>query len=72
MHSHHFLQRVLVVWAWQVVPCIRILVEEQRAEPHGLEVAVVFGNGDVGDCIAGQAPVSTCFEDYQALEKYIS
>ncbi|KAI4213268.1 MAG: hypothetical protein LQ349_009292, partial [Xanthoria aureola] len=48
-----------------VVLCIGALVEEERAEPNGLDVLIVFGNGRIGDGIAGQSGVSICSNNYK-------
>lgn len=57
------LQFVRVFCVWKVVLCV-IASEEERAEPNGFVVIVVFGDRGIGDCIALKTYFSNQFEEY--------
>ena len=56
------LQFVCIFCVWKVILCF-IASEEERAEPNGFVVVVVFGDRDVGDCVAMKTFFSTQSEE---------
>ena len=52
------LQFVRVFCVWKVILCV-IASEEERIELNGFVIVVVFGDRDLGDCVA----MKTCFSN---------